>query len=237
MQRLFDWANESERRRVLVDRGAVGAETMSVELVRLAAGEKLEVAPHPGRSEFLFVLSGSGTLSSEGQSQQLTDETFAWLADDRGHVVTGSGSSDLRLLVTSAPPEGARDEGPGGPTKVLRVAEQPVVDEPSSGKKRIYLASHDLVGNHRAHAMIVIYRQGVVTPSHCHPDAESLFVFLHGRGRAIVDATEELKPVQAGQAVYYGKGDYHGLDNEYPEQFSFLEFHIPGQYGIVRRDG
>jgi mannose-6-phosphate isomerase-like protein (cupin superfamily) len=234
----FDWASNTERRSTLVDPGADRAEEMSVELIRLPAGDEVAIRPHPGRSESFFVLAGQGSLSGNGEQHALAQETFAWLADDRGYTIQNSGQEDLRLVLVSAPPRGREQQGAGGKTTVLRVADQPVELEESSGKQRIYLANHELVGSRRAHAMIVIYPggSGVVTPTHYHPEAESLFIFIRGRGRAIVDASEELKPVEVGRGTYYGKREYHGLDNLGAEDFAFLEYHIPEQYTTVYRE-
>lgn len=69
--------------------------------------------------------------------------------------------------------------------------------------------------------MIVEYTGDTVTRRHHHPDAESMFIFLDGRVRFLVNG---------GEAVHFPMSDSHGLRSADGGAPSFLELHIPGSF-------
>jgi len=219
---------------VLVDQRRQGSREMLVELCRLGRGGTMEVAVPAGSDEYLFTLAGDVGLAGPDGHHALGPGVFASLREAERYTLAGSGDDEGLVLSVVAPPPGTRRDLPGarGGTLVTRVVDLPVVDERESGKRRVYLVTEGTTGSKRAHGMIVAYRGDTVTPNHFHPDAESLFVFLEGKGIVLVDNREIV--VGPGQAAYFGRGDRHALRSAGAEGMRFLEFHIPGAYQVVR---
>src|SRR5262249_57757347 len=100
---------------------------------------------------------------------------------------------------------------------------------PNTTKKknpRRYFVSHEASESDRGHAMIVEYERDTETVMHYHPDAESLFVVLHGDIRFVIDGTPVV--LARGQAAYFPMNDRHALRcADGTTSASFLEFHIP----------
>lgn len=207
-----------------------GDEDMRAEVLHLGTHGRVELAPVAGSDRYLFVLSGRARLSDGRQRSDLGPRTFAALDDTHRPTLECTDAPDTLVLSVLAPAPGAPPSLPGarpGGT-VLDVAAQPVVEEPASGKRRVYLATETTTGSTRAHAMVVTYRADTVTPMHHHPNASSLFVFLGGSGVAVANGLEI--PVGPGVAIRYGRGDRHALRCTDGRGMCFLEFHIPGAY-------
>ncbi len=223
------------QRSVLVDAARCGSTEFVAELFRISPRAELRLDVPSGSDRYLFVLSGSARLRGHALDVLLVPRTFASLAEGEKFGLAGSGSAEAQLLSVTAPPGGSGRtiQGSTKGTIVSDISRLPVVDEPGSKKRRIYLATLDTTGTKRAHGMIVFYEGETITPVHSHPDAESLFVFLDHP--ALVFVNDREIRVEGGQAVFWGLGEDHGLRSATALGLSFLEFHIPGVYGVVRR--
>lgn len=225
------------QRSVLVDVSICGSTEFLAELFRISREGETSIDVTSGSDRYLFVLSGSVGLRGPALEVELAPRTFVSLAEGERFVLRGSADGEARVLSVTAPPGGSerRAQGSTKGTVVCELSRLPVVDEPASKKRRIYLATPDTLGTKRAHGMIVLYEGDTVTPVHSHPDAESLFVFLDHP--AVVFVNDREVRVEGGQAVFWGLGEDHGLRSATTRGLSFLEFHIPGTYGVVRRPG
>ncbi|HYM68526.1 MAG TPA: cupin domain-containing protein [bacterium] len=217
----------------LDDPAHAGDEDMRTEVLQLGAHGRVELAPVAGSDRYLFVLSGRARLSDGRRRSDLGPRTFAALDDTQRATLEGTDAPDTLILSVLAPAPGAPHSLPGARTggTVLDIAEQPVVEEPASGKRRVYLATETTTGSKRAHGMVVTYRADTVTPMHHHPNASSLFVFLDGSGVVVANGREI--PVDPGVAIRYGRGDRHALRCADGRGMRFLEFHIPGAYETI----
>jgi mannose-6-phosphate isomerase-like protein (cupin superfamily) len=217
----------------LVDEAGLGSQDMVAGLVRLSRGSRTEADAPAGSDRYLFTLEGRARLVGPDGHHDLGPGVFASLREGQQYTLIGPEEGDALVLSVMAPPPGARRPLPGTrETVVVRASELPVVEEADSGKRRIYLVTEEMTGSKRAHGMIVVYGGTTVTPPHYHPDAESLFVFLEGTGVVVVNGREVT--ARSGRAAYFGRGDPHALWSADPAGMRFLEFHIPGTYGVVR---
>jgi len=207
---------------------------MSASYLRVEAGKRWrDRVPH-GSDCYLFVLGGSGTITSDTARHAVSRESFATIEEGQSFAVENNGTAPLEMVRVLAPPEGGR--GLPGFNEKLRVAERrttPIHDIPAEKKRRIYFVGHDAAHSERGHAMIVIYAKDTVTRLHHHPNAESMFVPLDGALRFTVNG--EQVNVAPGQAAYFAMNDTHGL-HVAPGHTgaSFLEFHIPAAFTTVR---
>lgn len=206
---------------------------MLAELYRLAEGADVGIPVPPVSDRYIFVLDGHARLNGRDGQRDLEPRAFASLVSGAHYRLTGVDGGEALVLSVTAPPPGTLDapRGGSGGTFVAHPATLPVVEERESGKRRVYLAAEQTTGTRRAHGMIVTYRGDTVTRLHHHPDAESLFVFLDGRGVVLIGRQEV--SVGPGQAVYYGCGDPHAVRSQDAGGMSFLEFHIPAGYSVV----
>lgn len=223
------------QRSALVDAARCGGTEFVAERFRISPQAELRLDVPRGSDRYLFVLSGFARLRGDALDVSLAPLTFVSLAEGEQFGLAGSGSAEAQLLSVTAPPGGSGRtvQGSTKGTIVSDISRLPVFDEPASKKRRIYLATSDTTGTKRAHGMIVFYEGETVTPAHSHPDAESLFVFLDHPALVLVNDREVR--VEGGQAVFWGLGEDHGLRSATALGLSFLEFHVPGTYGVVRR--
>ena len=207
---------------------------MSADYVRVEAGKRWSDRVPDGSDCYLFVVGGSGAITSDDARHAIARESFATIEEGRRFAVENNGAGPLEMVRVLAPPGGGR--GLPGFHGKLRVAERrttPIVDIPEEKKRRIYFVGHGAAHSERGHAMIVIYAKGTVTRLHHHPNAESMFVPLDGALEFTVNGAQV--KVAPGQAAYFAMNDTHGL-HVAPghSSASFLEFHIPAAFTTVR---
>ena len=207
---------------------------MSASYVRVEPGRSWRDRVPDGSDCYLFVLNGSGTITSDDARHAVARESFATIQEGRDFTVENSGTAALEMVRVLAPPNGGR--GLLGFHEKLRVAERlttPIHDIPEEKKRRIYFVGHGAAHSERGHAMIVIYAKDTVTRLHHHPNAESMFVPLAGALQFTVNG--EQVEVAPGQAAYFAMNDTHGLHVAPGHSgASFLEFHIPAAFTTVR---
>ena len=206
---------------------------MSAEYVRIEPGRRWSEATPKGADCYLFAVKGSGHLAAGAERHALPAETFATVAEGVAFTVENDAAAALDIVKVIAPPKPNALKGFAGTLDVAERARTPVVDVPAERKKRIIFVGHHATQSERAHAMIVVYDGQTNTPLHHHPNAESLFVLLHGGVEFTVNGRQEV--LGPGQAVYFMTNDVHSLHTA--DGFagaSFLEFHIPGAFSTVK---
>jgi mannose-6-phosphate isomerase-like protein (cupin superfamily) len=207
---------------------------MSASYLRVEPGKSWRDRVPDGSDCYLFVLGGSGAITSDDARHAISRESFATIQEGHGFAVENNGTAPLEMVRVHAPPNGGR--GLPGFHEKLRVAERrstPIHDIPEEKKRRIYFVGHGAAHSERGHAMIVIYAKDTVTRLHHHPNAESMFVPLDGALEFTVNG-EQVK-VAPGQAAYFAMNDTHGLHVASGHSgASFLEFHIPAAFTTVR---
>jgi mannose-6-phosphate isomerase-like protein (cupin superfamily) len=182
--------------RVTIDRSA-GSQRLEQRVVRVG-GSSERRAPE-GRHELLYVLSGSGTLTADGEEHPLERETAAFLLAGEEYAVEG----DLVLVSVTAPAE-----ADGERTAVtVRYADRPAL---GAGKDREfrYLVNQD-VGCRDVTQFVGTIPPGRA-PMHSHVYDEVVYVLegegaLHIGGRSI--------PVAAGSCIHFPPLELHSLEN------------------------
>jgi mannose-6-phosphate isomerase-like protein (cupin superfamily) len=195
----------------------------------VAPGAKYHGEVPRGSDQYLFVMAGDVTIEAAGTSSPMAKRSFALVEEGKPFTLTGGGEA-AKLLSVVVPPAGTSSSLAGfrGGCKVMAVKDLPVLDVPEQLKRRTFLATHETVGSERGHAMIVEYTGDTVTKRHHHPNAESMFVFLEGKVRFLVNGEEVV--LGPGQAVHFPMSDSHGLRSADGNGLNFLEFHVPGAF-------
>jgi quercetin dioxygenase-like cupin family protein len=208
---------------------------MSAQLFRLEPGAKLEAAVPEGSDGYLFMLTGTGRITVDGNEKPIECESFAAVGERRALSLVNSSDKLAEIVYVLAPPPGSAQEHKGlaEPLIVTSRANAPTFYIADQKKNRRYFVSKEAAKTERGHAMIVEYEKDTETVMHHHPDAESMFVPLTGNIRFIVNG--EPIVLKRGQAVYFPINDRHALRcAEGTTSASFLEFHIPGAFTTVK---
>jgi mannose-6-phosphate isomerase-like protein (cupin superfamily) len=208
--------------------GADGRE-IQADIIRLAPGAKLADEVPRGSDRYLYTLRGEASLTGNGATHAMAQDTFATVQEAIRFTLTNTGATDAELLSVLAPPGGRRNEHAGftGGIAVAHRSTPPVISIPDQKKRRIQFVDKTAAASDRGHAMIVLYEDETVTKLHKHPNAESMFVILTGKVRFIVNGREVV--IERGQATHFPVGDLHGLRHAEGD-VSFLEFHIPAHF-------
>jgi len=103
---LFDWG----MLKFLSEPAVTGAERFSFGMVVLSPGKGHDSHAHPGVEEIIFVMSGVGeqTIDGEGPVKVSAGDCFH-IPPDVVHSTRNTGWEPLRLLVVYAPPGAERD--------------------------------------------------------------------------------------------------------------------------------
>jgi len=212
--------------------GSDGKE-MQADVIRLAPGAKLTDRVPQGSDRYFFTLTGEATVSGNGSSHHMIQESYATLQEGLHLTLANAGKSTAEIISVIAPPPGHANNHAGfkGGIVVAERGKQPVMEIPEAKKRRIQFVDKTAAQSDRAHAMIVLYVKETVTTLHMHPNAESMFVVLTGKVRFTVNGKDAV--LERGQATHFPAGDRHGL-RVAEGDVSFLEFHIPAKFTTVR---
>jgi mannose-6-phosphate isomerase-like protein (cupin superfamily) len=209
--------------------------TMSMEFLRLDPGAMYSFKIPAGSDGYLFILSGSATITVDEVSKLMTLESFAAIKEGSVFKLENTAKETIEAVFVLAPPAGA-DAKLDGLAENLTVTARdgaPIAHIADQKKKRIYFVAKEAARSQRAHAMIVEYEKDTYTQLHHHPNAESLFVLLSGRIKFTFNGKDEV--LERGQAVYFPMNDRHALRcADDSASASFLEFHIPASYTTVK---
>jgi mannose-6-phosphate isomerase-like protein (cupin superfamily) len=209
------------------------AKEMQAQVIHLAPGAKLADTVPRGSDRYFYTLRGAASLSGNGASHALPEDTFATLQEGLQFTLSNAGTAEAEVISIIAPPRG-RENGTRGFSGGIAVAHRtaaPALDIPDQKKRRLYFVDKSAAVSERAHAMIVQYQSDTVTTLHMHPNAESMFVVLTGKVRFTVNGEDVV--IERGEATHFPAGDRHGLRRAEGD-VSFLEFHIPAAYTTVR---
>jgi mannose-6-phosphate isomerase-like protein (cupin superfamily) len=202
---------------------------IQADIIRLAPRAKLTDEVPRGSDRYLFTLRGEATITGNGATHPMPQDTFATIQEAVQFTLANTGASETELLSVFAPPSGRRNEHAGfaGGIAVAHRSTPPVISIPDQKKRRIQFVDKTAAVSDRGHAMIVLYEDETVTKLHKHPNAESMFVVLTGKVRFTVNGQDVV--IQRGQATQFPVADLHGLRHAEGD-VSFLEFHIPAHF-------
>lgn len=222
---------------VMVSADTLGSKEMEVSAVTLQKGAEESFHKHEGSLNLLYGLMGKGqVVLAGGEVIEIEQETLVWLQSGAIHRLQNPYDEDFVVLDLFTPAGAVTSESDGSVAtpdmaKVFRMKDMPVVVEQHSGKRRVYLATKDLVGTDQAEGMIVTYTPGTFTPEHFHDTAESFFIPLWGNGKIWTEDGEY--DMYRGKMAFFRRGDRHALHNPNNAEFAFLEFHVPGYWDMT----
>src|SRR5262249_38963160 len=149
---------------------------MSASYVRVEAGKSWRDRVPDGSDCYLFVLAGSGTITSDGARHTISRESFATIQEGQGFAVENNGTAALERGWGGGRPRPSAAGAFPAFTENRRLAKRPtppIHDTPAENKRRISFAGPGAALPERAHAMIVIYAKDTIPRLHHHPNAES----------------------------------------------------------------
>ena len=120
----FDWG----RIKWLSTPAVTGAERFSAGIVQLAPKEGHERHNHPDSEEMLYVISGEGIQTIEGEKQRITAGEMVHIPAGVYHSTINATWEPLRLLAVYAPP-GPEDVLRDDPESAVRPAGDLSIDE------------------------------------------------------------------------------------------------------------
>lgn len=108
----------------------------------------------------------------------------------------------------------------------------PIVDESSiepldlPGRQLRWLVTGETTGAKCCTMCVIEVQPGeTVRPAHSHPNGEEIIYMIRGSGRVMIEG--EVKPVKAGCAVLFPKGNVHMLQNSGSEPMKVACFFAP----------
>lgn len=227
-------------KQIMVSPDSLGSQEMEVSALTILPGGDEPFHSHEGALNLLYGLLGKGqVVLAGGKVIEVEQETLVWIPAGGAHKLANPYDEKF-VVVDLFTPAGAKTQESDGSqpstvdVKVYRMKDMPLVVEKDSGKKRVYLATKELVGTDAAEGMIVMYTPGTFTPEHFHSNAESFFIPLWGNGKIWTEEGEY--DMQRGKMAFFRRFDRHALHNPNLAEFAFLEFHIPGYWdfsGVV----
>jgi quercetin dioxygenase-like cupin family protein len=221
-------------KQVMVSPDTLGSKEMEVSALTLKHGAEESFHKHEGALNLVYGLLGKGqVVLAGGEVIEVEQETLVWIPAGGVHRLANPYAENFTVLDIFTPAGAVTSAAAGtvvapDKAKIFRMKDRPLVIEKESGKKRVYLATKELVGSDQAEGMIVMYTPGTFTPEHFHDNAESFFVPLWGNG--FIWTEEGKHEMHRGKMAFFRRTDPHALHNPNLEEFAFLEFHIPGYW-------
>ena len=91
--------------RWLASGDALGAESLSVCLIRVPAGSTVNPAhSHPQGEEFIYILRGEGRVLVDGRLAEVRAGTGVLFPKDAVHMLQNNGSEEMKVICFFAPP-------------------------------------------------------------------------------------------------------------------------------------
>jgi mannose-6-phosphate isomerase-like protein (cupin superfamily) len=194
---------DTAARAVAID-SSKGSSVLELHLVRYAPGRS---SPRTleGVQEIMYAVSGSGSLTVAGASNELEPGTAAYLTTGETYEIENPGSEEL-LIVSATAPQDAEDAKT--PTsRTVRYADQPTL--PASGEREFRYLVTDEVGCKDATQFFGVIAPGRA-PDHSHVYDEVIYV-LEGEG--VFHGGGEDRPVRAGSCIHIPPFFVHSLEN------------------------
>ncbi len=203
-----------------------GSDHVLLDLVTLAGGAALEMALDDGAMGWLQVLDGVGTLA--GFDAPLDAEGITYLPLGYAGAFTATAEA-TRLLRATVPAAVRFDADVAATPDVPRTADwtrEPVLKSEHDARSRIYMATRGLTGTEAYRGEMIRYPAGTAAPAHHHEGAEHFQYVMTGTGTAVLAGEEH--SLSAGDVLYNYENEVHSFYNDHDDEFSFVEFFVPG---------
>ncbi len=198
----------------------------------LAKGADLQLSIEPGTLAWLQVLGGEVSF---GESVA-TSEIITRLPAPFATSIHAREASDL--LISQVPDAHRFGELPSNGALVQKSFDwtrEPVLQSAHDDRKRIYIATKSLFESSALKGEMVIYPAGATCPEHHHEGAEHYQFIVNGEGLAWIDGVEET--LRTGDVLYNFENEHHWFRNDGDENFSFVEYFVPGDCKTVWAPG
>jgi len=133
------------------------------------------------------------------------------------------------LLVATVPAAVRFDANVAATPDAPRTADwtrEPVLKSEHDARSRIYMATRGLTGTEAYRGELIRYPSGTAAPAHHHEGAEHFQYVLTGAGTAVLAGEEHT--LRAGDVLYNYENEVHSFFNDHDDEFSFVEFFVPG---------
>jgi quercetin dioxygenase-like cupin family protein len=179
-----------------------------------------------GAMGWLQVLCGSGTLTGFTAPLDPEGVTYLPLSYTGAFTATVDGT---KLLVATVPAAVRFDANVADTPGVPRTADwtrEPVLKSEHDERSRIYMATRGLTGTEAYRGEMIRYPAGTAAPAHHHEGAEHFQYILSGTGTAVLEGEEY--SLSTGDVLYNYENEVHSFFNDQDNEFSFVEFFVPG---------
>jgi quercetin dioxygenase-like cupin family protein len=189
------------------------------------------VAP---RSSFVwfFVLEGEGSLRhSDGVLSIAAVHTGCLTPGFAGTLESPAGMALIHVEIPNAHrfDSGFANEPPV--TRVIDWTREPVLNSKNDSRKRIYLATSQLLRSKVMRAEIIQYPPRTSGSSHFHEGAEHFKFVVRGRGTGY--ANEVPHEIHAGDLIWHPSGERHYSTTSNSDGMEFIEFFAPSEFGTI----
>jgi mannose-6-phosphate isomerase-like protein (cupin superfamily) len=179
-----------------------GSEALEQRVLRLAPGESAELGPGE-REEALFVLDGRGTLTADGDREELGPDSAVAIGPGTRCGVDNAGPGELALVSVLVPPAGAAARG----ATVRRLADQEARDATSDREFRIL---HEPASGLSGATQFVGYIPTKRAPEHYHLYDEVIYVL---RGDGVLHIGDDHSTIGPGSCIHLSPELRHCLEN------------------------
>jgi mannose-6-phosphate isomerase-like protein (cupin superfamily) len=97
------------RTHVLMDAGELGARNLSVTWLSVPAGAEQTLHSHEESEQVYVVVSGSGSMSVAGDTQQVGEGDLILVPPATAHSISNDGSDELACISIQSPPVAASE--------------------------------------------------------------------------------------------------------------------------------
>ena len=169
------------------------------------------------------VLSGSG----HWESQHFANNHVAFLPENqKASFSAGFATNILKTTVKDFMRYEKADNISSREFKIVNWFDEPVLQSEHDDRKRVYIATKNLLGTSAIKGEVIIYPPNTEAPSHYHVGAEHFQYVLAGSGIAKLDGKEVI--LEPGDLIYNFEEEIHSFKNSYHQDFTFVEFFVPG---------
>lgn len=203
-----------------------GSDHVLLDLLSFADGAAFELALASDAFGWLQILEGAGTLAGFAAALDPNGVTYLPLGYTGAFTAAADGT---KLLMATVPAAARFDPNVATTSDVPRTADwtrEPVLKSEHDERSRIYMATRGLTGTEAYRGEMIRYPAGTEAPAHHHEGAEHFQYVLTGSGTAKLGA--ETHTLNAGDVLYNYENEIHSFLNDNDEEFSFVEFFVPG---------
>lgn len=214
----------------------IGSDQIELERIRFTKGASCAIKLDDHAIGWVQLLRGKGRLDDSGQ--EITTGQIAYMPAGFADTFTAA-ADDTEFLIAKVPHARRFDENlpttmPPDLHSVLWTRE-PVLQSEHDARTRVYLATPALAGTEAFRGEMITYPPGASAPEHHHEGAEHFQYMLSGEATAMLDGVPY--KLRTGDLLYNYQNERHTFVNETRQNFSFVEFFVPGPCKTVWSPG